>query len=478
MLVAVLATGAIAVLKWWTLDMPANWDESWAVIPGAITLRDNGFDIPALLSSPGYNQYGPATHGASPVTWMSGLVLSVVPSESALRALHFVHFAIGGFSVSEVYRFVRGVWSRSASGLFAGSMILVPVISAQLGAVYLEIPLMAATLLMANAYVRRRYWAAAGWATLATAIKPTGLYAAIAIGIAGLLTRFSWRSIGRGFLLGAPAIGIALWHLLEITQTYGEVPAPFKSVLSAVGTTGTMPEFSLPLLLSVLAFVAVRRSISEELRIRLRIAIAVELAFIFVFVIVPFVGLRDRLLPRYVVGILPLVAFVAIAAIKTVYGRRFAVIFSSLLLAFLILNTNGDLSPRRDVLNTVLQERTNAYADLILLQKELMDIGIARPEPVFVTAPTYWFRVRYPELGYSDVIPEKIVDLGHVDFDPDDPDTYPDAFLILETENYENNTKLFAESVKENDDFEVEAIERSRGRYTLELLVVRRVGDP
>ena len=105
----------VAILKWWTLDMPANWDEVWAVLPGALELRDNGFDIPALLNSGGYNQYGPATHGASPVTWLAGAVFTFAPADQALRMLHLVHFLIGGFALSEIYRFVRGIWSQRAS---------------------------------------------------------------------------------------------------------------------------------------------------------------------------------------------------------------------------------------------------------------------------------------------------------------------------------------------------------------------------
>lgn len=476
LLFVLVASAGIAALKWWTLDMPANWDESWAVLPGAIELRDNGFNIPAMLDAGGYNQYGPATHGASPVTWLAGLVFTFVPADQALRALHFVHFLIGGLALAEIYRFVRGVWGSAASVVFAASMALVPVISAQLGAVYLELPLLAAAALAANAFIREKYWWAAGWAALATAVKPTGIYVAMAIALALFLGRKSWKSLLRGALYGAPSIAIALWHLLEITSDLEQVRTPLGSITSSIGTAASMPEFSLPLILSVLAFLAIRRGVSPELRVRLSIGIAMEVAFVTMFVIVPLVGLNDRLLPRYVVGVLPFAAFVAIASLRRVFGSRLTVVFSALMVVLMALNTNGALSTRRDVNNVVLQERTNAYADLLLLQRELLTIGLERPEPVMVTAANYWFRAQYPELGYVDTTPSKLVDLGNAAFDPDDAATYPESFIVFNSEDYENRTSQFVERIEDDPQFETNTIERTRGRYTLELLIVRRVG--
>ena len=472
-----LASAAIAALKWWTLDMPANWDESWAVLPGAIELRDNGFNILAMLDAGGYNDYGPATHGASPVTWIAGLVFTLAPADDALRYLHFVHFFIGGVALAEIYRFVRGVWNQLASVAFAASMAIVPVVSAQLGAVYLELPLLAAAALSANAFVRERYWWAAGWAALATAVKPTGIYVAMAIALALFLGERSWKSLARGAMYGVPSIAIALWHLLEITESIEQFQPPLDSVTSSIGTAASMPEFSLPLILSVLAFLAIRRGVSDELRVRLRIGIAMELAFMTMFVVVPLVGLNDRLLPRYVVGLLPFAAFVAIASLWRVFGARMTVVFATVLVALMVLNTNGALSTRRDINNVVLQERTNAYADLLLLQRDLLTIGLERPEPVMVAAPNYWFRAQYPELGYVESTPTELVDLGHVDFDVDDPSTYPDAFIVFDSENYQSRTSEFIDRIENDPQFEVSKIERKRGRFTLELMVVNRLGS-
>ena len=131
--------GALLIYKWWAIRMPASWDASWTVIPGGVTLVENGFDLPALLRSPHFFELGPATHGNSPVIWMAALVMKTVGRGDAfLPALHVVHLAIGAVALRQVYIFGRSMWGNKASLMLVFATAVVPVMHAQLGFVYLE----------------------------------------------------------------------------------------------------------------------------------------------------------------------------------------------------------------------------------------------------------------------------------------------------------------------------------------------------
>jgi len=136
-----LAFVAILAVKWWTLKVPASFDASWSVFAGGSTLAHNGFDLGELIRSPGYWEYGPGSHAASPVTWLTGAVIWLIGDGARLLpVLHAIHFMIGAIALQQIYRYARGIWTVGGSLLAVLVVAAIPTFNAQLGFMYLEIP--------------------------------------------------------------------------------------------------------------------------------------------------------------------------------------------------------------------------------------------------------------------------------------------------------------------------------------------------
>ena len=305
----------VVLLKRDALLLPASWDESWAVLPGGLWLSDNGFDILGLIRQPLHFEFGPGTYSAAPVTWMTGIVATFARSTSVfLVSLRLVHMAIGAVGLREVYRFARPVWSPTASAGLVAATALVPVMNAQLGFMYLEIPIFTTGMLAINAGLASRWGKAAFWGALATSFKASGILSLGAIVSAGFLAQRTMESFRRSVLVVLPAIAIGLIPVL-LDKFMAMTERDLGHLLWVSGLQiFRIPEIAIALLFIVLFGILPDRSgrsSEPDVRIRLDVMASLILVFIgFYLFTLSFVA-RTFFLPRYFIMIVPFVLFAA-----------------------------------------------------------------------------------------------------------------------------------------------------------------------
>ena len=433
-----LAFALILVLKWGSLAEPPFWDAAMGLFPAALTLSATGFDVLGLLASPGYEDGGPRAHATSPVTFATGLVyMGLGGGTSTLVVLHLLHFALAAWALVVLQRLVTPSLGRHAAPLLCLAVLVHPTFSAQVGQLYLEIPLFLCAVLAIDAWVRGRFWPAALWAALAWAIKQTGGVVVAALATAALLERRPSREKARRLtmLVALPALWTAGFALLRRVAVggsgeYEALPA-FDVVFGGFWQYTerfllNVPDLIAYLALFMVAAVAMAPPIFRALRQepvepKKRSAEQVELlvagltGLVVVFFLGFFLVAMPRLgftivLPRYYVIVLPfLLLWTALAVKRTLAQRspRAPAIALAILAAAFAVNTNGVLYPV-DVdtegpgNDPPLTERSNAYRRLLGLQLEAVDALQALPRGV----PIYYghlehYLFRYPDLGYA-----------------------------------------------------------------------------
>ena len=132
----------ILVLKWDTLLQPPVWDTAMGLFPPALTLADNGFDLLELLAMPGYEDGGPNVASTSLVTLATAVVLWATGGGTrAFLILHLLHFAIAALALLTLFRLARPLFGNAGTALLCVSALLHPTFSAQVGYLYMEVPL-------------------------------------------------------------------------------------------------------------------------------------------------------------------------------------------------------------------------------------------------------------------------------------------------------------------------------------------------
>ena len=204
-----LALIVIIALKWPTLDQPPVWDTAMGLFPAAITLAGNGFDVVELLGMPTYLEGGPNTHSTSPVTLTTAFVLKVSGGGGrALVILHLLHFAATGLALVFLFRLARPVFGSLGTFLLCLSVLLHPVFSAQVGFLYMEVPLFLCAVAALHAFANQRFRAAVVWSALAYATKEAGIIVPATLAAATLLENRTLPARLRrvGLLLAFPAL--------------------------------------------------------------------------------------------------------------------------------------------------------------------------------------------------------------------------------------------------------------------------------
>lgn len=426
---------AIIVLKRDALLLPASWDESWAVLPGGLWLSDNGFNILGLIRQPLHFEFGPGTYSLAPVTWMTGIVATFARTTNTfLVSLRLLHLAIGAVGLREVYRFARPVWSSTASAALVAVTALVPVMNAQLGFMYLEIPIFTTGMLAINAGLSGRWGKAAFWGALATSFKASGILPLGAIVSAGFMTQRTMDALRRSVLVLLPAIAIGLIPVL-----LDKFVAMTERDLGHVLWVSWLQIFRIPEIAIALLFIVLfgilpdrsGRSSESGVRIRLDVMSSLILVFIgFYLFTLSFVA-RTYFLPRYFIMIVPFVLFAAWEVGARRFGPRVAAVAAGLLVTSMIINQSSTYLLDPNEVTTVGLESSNAYAESLLLTNTILDRALATGDPVYLSN-NLWFRTQYPRLGYVDVVPENARLL--VDLNEDEP---PDTFVVVDSENSE-----------------------------------------
>ena len=404
-----------------------------SLFPAAGVMSESGLEV---FSQPGYNQGGANAHALSLVTLLTAGLIRVF-GETPFELLHIIHFGITALGLTGLFLLARRYVSPAIAALVVLTSLLLPIVSAQAGQMYLEIPLMAATVWAVKSWVEGRLVATSLWAVVAVAVKPTGVAVGAGVIAASLVVqRFDRASLRWALFVGAPTVLVALVHQVgsgvnEEAHSWSDVVT--FSVFYAARVPDLVVLMAVFVTLSGVLFLRTPGSQEDqedtEAKRFLVPTIGVTTAYFGLFVVLPLIDRGNPILPRYYSMLMPLWVL-AVAVILVRRAALLAPVVLVLISAFSIANGDGNLYPLNNINNFALIERSPAYERLLAAQVEAAQYlaGLPAEFPKFYGLPTH-YRSSYPAGGYLDAaIPGGVwiattslgTDLGR----------YPDSFYL------------------------------------------------
>ena len=406
---------ALNALLRFSINQPPVWDGAMSVFPAAIELSKTDFDFARLFSLPTYYEGGPNTHATSPWTMLVAALISLTGSlTNALPILHTISFGIAALIIAATYRLI----AHSAPGLIAvlGSLavLLFPPMLVQSSDIYLDLPSTCLATWGLVFLLERRFIAASVLTTLAIWIKPLAIVFAAVLVAFVLIYGPPRRKVLLAASLAVPPLIVA--GIVSVVNTSPSVRLPIGDRFAiSINSTGefivTLPDV---LAISAMALALVLFSRKEESGGDTFRIMTLVLMSIFGFVVAsPVVAIGVPLLPRYYITFLPAL-MAGILTFLSSKSRRVAVIFTSIVAVAFAINMNGAFYPHKEHPYFVLAERSLSYQDLLALQIEDMSVLTALSDdmPVFYDYFTF-YRLEYPEMGYSDGPLESGVSVFH-----------------------------------------------------------------
>ena len=394
----------VIAFQWRMLSKPPVWDGIMGMYAAAATLSRNGFDILALLRLPGFDDGGPNVYGLSPVTWLTATVINLSGSVmTAIRTLHILHWLIGAAGLVGVYHLARRTLPAIAAWAVVILTLVNPLVAAQLGDVYLEIPLLTACVWTLVMLLRNRVLMASLLAMLSTAIKPTGL---VVVGALALYLidngRLTWRPTREWLAIAGP-LAVGLIQQLSLSVSYlrqGWIDVLGTSVAYA---TKVGDAAGLILLAVIVGYFGLRRNGKTQADAPgSHLLITFLVAFHIFFMLVAVFGVF--LLPRYYLIAIPF-AYTIVMRFAWAARPGIAVGFCCVAGAISVLNADGALYRvgAQTVCNRnyAILERSGEYRwllDLHLAEAHIVE-AIEPNLPIYVTQPL-WAAITYPEMGY------------------------------------------------------------------------------
>ena len=394
----VFATFLVIVfsVKWSTLQQIPVWDSAMSVFPAALTIAEQGVGVfdqdPYLLG-------GPNVHASSIVTWLTAAVIAA--TDSPFLPLHVIQFVITAGAFAGVWLLIKPwIGPHLALGV-AVAGLLIPIVRTQAGYMYLEIPILFATVWAIYHWTRGHLWIAGWFALLAVLVKPTGVVVGAGLFLATLalnhtdpklLLRLAWYGSTIIVLLGHSILG-------GISPDVGSRSTLMSSIAIFLRVTDVVVLVALMIIAGISQLATRARRPHSQLRFEMAVTwLTVVLAAVAAFT----VSTGWPWLPRYLTMLLPLWLALLVGWIRE-RSTEVAWTFVAVAIVFSIINASGTFYPDNDLEHFSLIERSDAYLGMLSLQLlAASHLSELPPEvPVYHDLPTH-FRSTYPRLGYFD----------------------------------------------------------------------------
>ncbi|HEX9644476.1 MAG TPA: hypothetical protein VGC11_10825 [Acidimicrobiia bacterium] len=400
--VFVVAFVALMVANLWRLHALPFWDEATGMWFSASALEEMGGDLPRLLSQPGYLDGGPNTHSLTPVTWFTAAILRVAGT-SAIPSLHVIHIAIAAVAATALFRFAGRVLPRKLAAVTTVAAFSVPLVFAQTGYMYLEIPSLAAAALALRARQEHREATAAGWAAVAAWVKMSGIAVAAGLVIHSVLVGDrSRRDAIRCARTAIPAIAVVLIPMaVEASGSRFSIEAAGVAFRTSLRAAGYVPDVALLLVAGLIVPLFLRAPGGDGTHSSVRLIWSYTVAVVFVTAsVAPF---QYVYLPRYYTAVVPLVVVMLVIVLWQHSGVRSAAIGATVIASIGLVNLGGWLYPTLPPNAPWMLERSLEYYPRMRLDVAVADYVATLPPGVvklisFNEVPLYL----HPNLGYVD----------------------------------------------------------------------------
>lgn len=439
----------VSGLRFSSLFEPPVWDSAMGVFPPAIYLYETHFDIQALLQEGNWWQGGPNVHSLSLFTWFIALVMTL--TDSALATFAVVHLATFALFSGSILLFTRALRRHDLQPRVivaaAAFLILMPLVSVQVGYMYTESWVMALGVAAWASWRDERPEPAVLLCVLGLAVKMTAVAIAVCIG-AALVATIHRSTVRKVVALAALPTALLVQQSLEGWLDAAPKPGPFwgdgdRLMHSLLARLTLIPDVTVLVvagLLSAAVLVALRLrregpfafTRGRDSRTRSEL-ICLLMPFVFAAGIVVLMHRQVLFLPRYLLPMIPF-ALAGVLFLAHRFGLEryaFALLLPSC--AFFVLNADGRFYPPHGGSFSIV-ERSHAYRDYHRLQVEAIEALEAMPEtiPAYVSKEIDYM-VSDPMMGYVDEEMPQVRPIYRPPHRGRSLDELPEEFLLLLT---------------------------------------------
>jgi hypothetical protein len=444
----------IFALKWPFFSVSPVWDEAFSIFPAADFLVTHGFDYSLLLSQPNYHDGGPIAHALSLLTLVTAIVLKITGGGMwAWVILHVLQWVMAAAIGTMLTRIYSNLFDVIPAFLLAIATLVYPLMLAQLGGMYLEVPLLFFSILAFYHYQSGRIWLVSLFLIGACMTKGSGV---IAIGTLALLALCDqkkpfWKRFVDSLILVLPAIAIVL--ALSVITTNGlSFSNTYENILKILFyrnlTVYQMYVSFIPELIFIVAsalmisILFLFRRIYQQIKTGLDESDVVIYNYLFIinfsvfhFIVYAYMQTSDsHFLSRYFFYVIPSMFFIIYYPIdRILIKNNIKIILLLIAVGVCLINRSGMFYPPIPFSSIAIAERSEEYIDGYKVQKDyigMIEKDVPENIPVFVNLPDY-FLTHYSVSDYVRKPLPNVHFIGHVIYSAGKNFSFPDHFVLV-----------------------------------------------
>ncbi|MCX6225989.1 MAG: hypothetical protein NTV01_14755, partial [Bacteroidia bacterium] len=399
----------IIALKWPFFSIPPVWDDAFSVFPAAGFLVNHGFDYSLLLTQPLYLDGGPTAHALSLLTLVTALVLKVTGGGTwAWVILHLTQWLMAAAIGTMLTRIYNKLFDEIPAFLLAFVTLAYPLMMAQLGCMYLEVPLLFFSLLAYYHYHNDRIWFASLCLVAACITKESGVVAVGTLAMTALCTQRApvRKRFIDALILVLPAF-VGVMALLRIVDNYisFSISYDFRNVLNILFYRNLsvyqsyivhIPELIVIVTISVLIAISLlslhfyqyKKTGQGQSSIVIFNSFFIIIFLLFHFVLYSYMQTAaPYFLSRYFFYAIPAMFFVIYYMIdKMIEKSKTKGILLLIIIGVCLINRSGMLYPPIPYSSIAMAERSEEYIDGYKVQKEyigMIEKQISKDVPIY-----------------------------------------------------------------------------------------------
>ncbi|OGP64154.1 MAG: hypothetical protein A2169_04225 [Deltaproteobacteria bacterium RBG_13_47_9] len=492
----------ILALKWPFFSIPPVWDEAFSIFPAADFLVNHGFDYSLLLTQPHYHDGGPTAHALSLLTLVAALVLKITGGGTwAWVILHISQWLMTAAIGTMLTRIYSKLFDELQAFLLAIATLIYPLMLAQLGGMYIEVPLLFFSLLAFQQYRSDRIWLASLFLVAASMTKESGVIAVGALSMSALCgqSKTTRKRFEEAFILALPAITFVLikmshfdFALLSSTShKLGDILQIliYRNLSVYQDYISHIPELIVIVAASVVTAISLlssrthqyNKNRQEQALIVIYNSLFIIMFLLFHFVVFAYMQSSDRhFLTRYFFYVIPSMFFVIYYAVDKMIEKTGAKeILLLIIIGVCLINRSGILYPPIPYSSIAMAERSEEYIDGYKVQKEytrMIEKQVSKDVPVYVSLPDY-FLTHYSVSQYVSKPLPNVYYIGHVLKVTGNKFKYPDHFVLVYNYPWMGGAyiKGMLQDISGNKEFSFEVLGQfQKGYFSASVLEIKK----